>query len=78
MSFGVNNENFLNRVRKNRSVYAQRCFGTPAKAHRDSQKPAEADFEHTLTQMTLKHTENDFARPIKHIAMVLDAFRSEE
>ena len=49
-----------------------------AEAHTGSHRSAQADFEHTMTQITLKHTENDFASPIKLIAMGLDAFRSEE
>ena len=50
----------------------------PTRGHRSLQGLTEADFEHGLVQMTLKYTEKTFASPIKHIAMVLDAFRSEE
>ena len=49
-----------------------------AEAHTGSHRSAEADFEHTMAKIALKHTEHDFDSPIKIIAMGLDAFRSEE
>ena len=77
MSFGVNSEIFLNRGHKN-ALCAPRSPPRLTEDHVGSCMSEEADFEHTMTQITLKRPDHDFSSPRKLIAMSLDTFRVEE